>query len=144
MPLQDSRQAALCHHFKHRTCRAAQLSQLPAKLNAVVQPLVGALRREPEPALRAVAADALAELVALCVTRQPSPNDRCGSVLRQCSAGDDCCFGLAEHGAAAKRCVTRTLARNVQACSELCWLNAREQLLERGLCDLKLMGTGVQ
>ena len=55
---------------------AMQAGQLPAKLNAVVQPLMAALRREPEPALRAVAAEAAAELVAQCVSRQPSPNER--------------------------------------------------------------------
>jgi len=51
---------------------------LPAKLNAVVQPLMGALRREAEPALRRAAAAGLAELVALCCGRQPTPNDRRG------------------------------------------------------------------
>ena len=60
-----------------------QAGQLPAKLNAVVQPLMAALRREPDLALRAVAAEAVAELVAQCVGRQPSPNERCVSLSRR-------------------------------------------------------------
>ena len=49
---------------------------MPAKLNTVIQPLMGSLRREPEALLRAATADALAQLAALCCARIPSPNDR--------------------------------------------------------------------
>ena len=49
---------------------------MPAKLNAVIQPLMGGLRREADPLLRSAIADALAELAALCSARTPSPNDR--------------------------------------------------------------------
>lgn len=49
-------------------------------------------------------------------------------------------LGFAQRGAAAKRCVTRALARNVQACSELCLLSVTEPLLERGLCDVEARG----
>lgn len=66
-----------CPHVAPMRMSAVQAGQLPAKLNAVVQPLMAALRREPEPALRAVAAEALAELAAQCGARQPSPNERC-------------------------------------------------------------------
>jgi len=70
---------------------AVHAGALPAKLNAVVQPLMGALRREAEPALRGAAAAGLAELVALCCGRQPSPNDRRG---RRAAANTRPAFGL--------------------------------------------------
>lgn len=47
---------------------------LPPKLNTLVQPLMGALRREPDALLVAAAAQAVARLAALCVARKPSPN----------------------------------------------------------------------
>jgi hypothetical protein len=47
---------------------------LPAKLNTLVQPLMGALRREADQLLVAAAAEAVARLASLCVTRKPSPN----------------------------------------------------------------------
>jgi hypothetical protein len=54
-----------------------QAGHVPGKLNAVIQPLMGALRREADPLLRSATADALAQLAALCAARTPSPNDRC-------------------------------------------------------------------
>lgn len=47
---------------------------LPPKLNTLVQPLMGALRREPDPLLSARAGSAIAHLALLCVNRKPSPN----------------------------------------------------------------------
>lgn len=52
------------------------LAQLPPKLNHVIQPLMAALRKEPHPPFQRVAAEALAKLMLLCITRQPCPNDR--------------------------------------------------------------------
>ncbi|KAK9809358.1 hypothetical protein WJX73_008453 [Symbiochloris irregularis] len=54
----------------------AQAGQVPAKLNIVLQPLMGALRREADPILRSAVAAALANLVVACCARQPCPNDR--------------------------------------------------------------------
>lgn len=50
---------------------------MPAKLNTVIQPLMGGIRREADALLQQVAAHGLAELVMLCSARTPSPNDRC-------------------------------------------------------------------
>ncbi len=49
---------------------------LPPKLNGVIQPLVGAVRREPQPCMQDEAAVALAGLIVLCTARTPSPNDK--------------------------------------------------------------------
>ena len=57
------------------TC-AMQAGHVPDKLNTVIQPLMGGIRREADPQLRQVVASALARLVSLCSTRSPSPNDR--------------------------------------------------------------------
>lgn len=53
------------------------LGSLPGKLNVVIQPLVGAVRREPEALLRDRAGGSLAKLLWLCVGRTPCPNDKC-------------------------------------------------------------------
>lgn len=50
--------------------------RLPPKLNCVLQNLMAGLRREPVQELQAVAAEALAELMVGCKTRQPCPNDK--------------------------------------------------------------------
>ena len=55
---------------------AVQLASLPPKLNTIIQPLVAAIRREPQPALQDAAAGALAALALLCVDRSPCPNDK--------------------------------------------------------------------
>ena len=49
---------------------------LPAKLNSIIQPLMGSVRKEPQEALQREAARALARLLAACATRSPSPNER--------------------------------------------------------------------
>ncbi|GFR50408.1 hypothetical protein Agub_g12625, partial [Astrephomene gubernaculifera] len=49
---------------------------LPDKFNTVIQPLMNCLRREPQLKLQEVCADGLAELLALCCGRTPSPNDK--------------------------------------------------------------------
>ena len=54
-----------------------QVGELPAKLNSVIQPLVAAVRRDPQPRLQQAAAAALARLALLCAGRTPSPTDKC-------------------------------------------------------------------
>ncbi|PNH08544.1 TATA-binding protein-associated factor [Tetrabaena socialis] len=49
---------------------------LPEKFNTVIQPLMNCLRREPQLRLQGVCAGGLAELLALCCARSPSPNDK--------------------------------------------------------------------
>lgn len=63
-----------CHLFSKSV--SAQLGHVPAKLNTVVQPLMGGLRREADPVVREAVASAVAQLVILCTDRTPSPNDR--------------------------------------------------------------------
>lgn len=55
---------------------AVHLASLPPKLNTIIQPLVAAIRREPQAALQDAAAEALARLTLLCADRTPSPNDK--------------------------------------------------------------------
>ncbi len=50
--------------------------QLPPKLNVIIQNLMHPLRKEPSPILQQLGAEALAELVACCVGRQPCPNPK--------------------------------------------------------------------
>ena len=45
---------------------------MPAKLNTVIQPLVGGLRREGDAVVREAVAAAVAHLVILCTDRNPS------------------------------------------------------------------------
>ncbi|KAK9916950.1 hypothetical protein WJX75_009151 [Coccomyxa subellipsoidea] len=53
-----------------------QAGHTPAKLNTIIQPLMGGLRREPDPIIRQCTAEALAAFVRACIDRTPSPNDR--------------------------------------------------------------------
>lgn len=46
--------------------------------DGVLSDIFQALRREPSPLLQQLVAEALAELLAGCVTRQPCPNDKAG------------------------------------------------------------------
>lgn len=69
----------LCWRAQVTACLAAavvHLAQLPPKLNQVIQPLMASLRKEPHPPFQRVAAEALAQLMLLCIARQPCPNDR--------------------------------------------------------------------
>lgn len=50
---------------------------LPAKLNTIIQPLMGSLRKEGEAALQARAARAVATLLQASASRTPSPNNKC-------------------------------------------------------------------
>ncbi|KAK9823112.1 hypothetical protein WJX72_000353 [[Myrmecia] bisecta] len=78
-------------HGSVAACVAAavvQAGSLPAKLNGVVQPLMGSLRKETDANMRAVVARALAELLAQCIQRKPSPNDRVVKNLCTMACGD--------------------------------------------------------
>jgi TATA-binding protein-associated factor len=69
---------ALLHTSAAAAAAAAvvRLASLPPKLNCLIQPLVAAVRREPQPALQDAAAEALARLALLCAQRTPCPNDK--------------------------------------------------------------------
>ena len=67
--LKDAILSTLAHAY-------VQAGELPNKLNAVIQPVMASLRRETTPLLRSTAAVALAELVHLCASRTPSPNEK--------------------------------------------------------------------
>ncbi|PKA51093.1 putative chromatin-remodeling complex ATPase chain [Apostasia shenzhenica] len=52
------------------------MSDLPAKLNPIILPLMASVKREQEEILQQMAAEALVELMFRCVGRKPSPNDK--------------------------------------------------------------------
>ncbi|XP_048324850.2 TATA-binding protein-associated factor BTAF1 isoform X2 [Ziziphus jujuba] len=52
------------------------MSELPARLNPVILPLMASVRREQEEKLQEKAAEALAELIFHCISRKPNPNDK--------------------------------------------------------------------
>lgn len=63
-------------HMITTACAAASVircGSLPEKLNGVIQPLMGAVRKEGEQLLQSLLANALAELISICTTRKPSP-----------------------------------------------------------------------
>lgn len=52
------------------------MSELPARLNPIILPLMASIKREQEEILQQKAAEALAELICHCIARRPSPNDK--------------------------------------------------------------------
>ncbi|CAH9101648.1 unnamed protein product [Cuscuta epithymum] len=52
------------------------MSNLPAKLNRVILPLMASIKREQDEMLQSKAAEALAELIYCCMDRKPGPNDK--------------------------------------------------------------------
>lgn len=52
------------------------MSELPARLNPIILPLMASIKREQEEILQQKTADALAELISHCITRKPGPNDK--------------------------------------------------------------------
>uniref|UniRef100_A0A1J3DBB1 TATA-binding protein-associated factor BTAF1 n=1 Tax=Noccaea caerulescens TaxID=107243 RepID=A0A1J3DBB1_NOCCA len=52
------------------------MSEFPSRLNPIILPLMASIKREQEQILQEKAAEALAELIAYCVDRKPSPNDK--------------------------------------------------------------------
>ncbi|BDA40363.1 TATA-binding protein-associated factor 172 [Coccomyxa sp. Obi] len=65
-----------------------QAGHTPAKLNTIIQPLMGGLRRESDMTLRRTTAEALAAFVLACTDRTPSPNDRIVKNLCTMACGD--------------------------------------------------------
>ncbi|KAJ9506375.1 hypothetical protein QJQ45_019524, partial [Haematococcus lacustris] len=66
-------------HLGTLACAAAAVVRsktLPPKLNQIIQPLMAAIRKEPEAAMQDVCAAGLAELLLLCAHRTPCPNDK--------------------------------------------------------------------
>ncbi|KAJ4851194.1 btaf1 RNA polymerase II, B-TFIID transcription factor-associated [Turnera subulata] len=52
------------------------MSELPARLNPIILPLMASIRREQEEILQEEAAEALTELISRCIARKPSPNEK--------------------------------------------------------------------
>ncbi|XP_057544192.1 TATA-binding protein-associated factor BTAF1 [Amaranthus tricolor] len=52
------------------------ISDLPARLNPIILPLMASLKREQEEILQLKAAEALAELIDVCIARKPGPNEK--------------------------------------------------------------------
>ncbi|KAJ0079693.1 hypothetical protein Patl1_23603 [Pistacia atlantica] len=52
------------------------MSELPARLNPIILPLMASIKREQEEILQQKAAEALAELISHCIARKPGPNDK--------------------------------------------------------------------
>lgn len=66
------------------------MSELPAKLNPIILPLMASIKREKEEILQNKAAEALAELMFHCITRKPSPNDKLLKNLCSLTCVDPC------------------------------------------------------
>ncbi|GER39629.1 TATA-binding protein-associated factor, partial [Striga asiatica] len=52
------------------------MSELPAKLNPIILPIMSSIKREQEEILQCKAAESLAELIHHCIERKPGPNDK--------------------------------------------------------------------
>lgn len=66
-------------HTSTVACIAAavvQTHKLPPKLNTIIQPLMGSVRREQEVALQELSASALAVLIHQCTGRTPNPSEK--------------------------------------------------------------------
>ncbi|CBI40030.3 unnamed protein product, partial [Vitis vinifera] len=66
------------------------MSELPAKLNPIILPLMASVKREQEEILQQKAAEALAELICRCITRRPGPNDKLIKNLCSLTCMDPC------------------------------------------------------
>ncbi|XP_059663033.1 TATA-binding protein-associated factor BTAF1 isoform X2 [Cornus florida] len=66
------------------------MSELPAKLNPIILPLMASIKREQEEILQNKAAEALAELVCHCIVRRPGPNDKLIKNLCSLTCMDPC------------------------------------------------------
>ena len=62
--------------------------QLPPKFNAVIQPLMASVRKEPEAGLQRSSAEAIAQLVVLCQGRAPNPTGKLIRNVCQMACGD--------------------------------------------------------
>lgn len=52
------------------------MSELPARLNPIILPLMASIKKEQEEILQQKAAEALTELICRCIARKPSPNEK--------------------------------------------------------------------
>ncbi|XP_031131067.1 TATA-binding protein-associated factor BTAF1 [Ipomoea triloba] len=66
------------------------MSNLPAKLNPIILPLMASIKREQEEILQSKAAEALAELIYCCMGRKPGPNDKLIKNLCSLTCMDPC------------------------------------------------------
>ncbi|XP_027098373.1 TATA-binding protein-associated factor BTAF1 isoform X1 [Coffea arabica] len=66
------------------------MSELPARLNPVILPLMASIKREQEEVLQSKAAEALAELISGCISRKPGPNDKLIKNLCGLACSDPC------------------------------------------------------
>lgn len=66
------------------------MSELPAKLNPVILPIMSSIKREQEEILQNKAAESLAELIYHCIGRKPSPNDKLIKNLCTLACMDPC------------------------------------------------------
>ncbi|XP_065853225.1 TATA-binding protein-associated factor BTAF1 [Euphorbia lathyris] len=66
------------------------MSELPARLNPIILPLMASIKREQEEILQYKAAEALAELIYRCIVRKPSPNDKLVKNICSLTCSDPC------------------------------------------------------
>ncbi|EYU37472.1 hypothetical protein ABFS82_01G048900 [Erythranthe guttata] len=66
------------------------MSELPAKLNPIILPIMSSIKREQEEILQSKAAESLAELIHHCIERKPGPNDKLIKNLCSLTASDPC------------------------------------------------------
>ncbi|KAJ4974502.1 hypothetical protein NE237_007676 [Protea cynaroides] len=66
------------------------MSELPARLNPIILPLMASIKKEQEEVLQQKAAEALAELIYHCTARKPGPNDKLIKNLCSLTCMDPC------------------------------------------------------
>ncbi|XP_048226169.1 TATA-binding protein-associated factor BTAF1 [Ricinus communis] len=66
------------------------MSELPARLNRIILPLMASIKREQEEILQHKAAEALAELIYRCIERKPGPNDKLVKNICSLTCMDPC------------------------------------------------------
>lgn len=66
------------------------MSELPAKLNPIILPIMASIKKEQEELLQKKAAEALAELISYCIARKPSPNDKLVKNICSLACMDPC------------------------------------------------------
>ena len=62
---------------------------LPPKLNPFIQPLMSSVRRERDEKLQVKAAESIADMMNLCTSRKPSPNDKLLKNVTSMVCGDE-------------------------------------------------------
>ncbi|KAL6533717.1 btaf1 RNA polymerase II, B-TFIID transcription factor-associated, 170kDa [Orobanche hederae] len=66
------------------------MSELPAKLNPIILPIMSSIKKEQEEILQSKAAESLAELIHHCIERKPGPNDKLIKNLCSLTCMDPC------------------------------------------------------